>query len=210
MNSNVSSKKLKRLMIDIETLSTLPTAKIVEIGVCEVPENPEATIEFMNGLVKNNTPIAPSGYDSWTEKSLFHEDPATVRWWQSYATRFKHLCWLDENGIFLPPALSHLTAFIHNFKPDEVWCKGASFDFAILRYAYATLGQPLPWSYRQERCMRVLSGQLTEQELAIKDEYRASVIKALSIQAHCALDDAILQAYELSWMIDTLDTLTSN
>lgn len=37
---------------------------------------------------------------------------------------------------------------------DKVWCKGASFDFPILKAYFDSFRMKCPWEYHQERCLR--------------------------------------------------------
>ena len=133
-SSSKLEKKVKHVMIDIETLGTSRKASILSIGACIF------TIEDGIGEVFEVN-LKPDGRNV---------DPDTVRWWLKQ----------EKNAIdklFDPEPINHkdareaLTKFLEKNKPKKIWANGALFDLNILRDAY---NEYPPWRYSQEMCMR--------------------------------------------------------
>lgn len=179
------------LMIDIETLDTAPTAKIVEIGWCVVPSSlgPYLTsLDFASGSI----PVTPVGQ----ELLGLTESKDTLEWWQDEESRRKHLQYLTEQGIPLYEALTHLARVVEIYTPSEIWCKGASFDFAILRHAYVRYANvrekvDMPWSYGIERDLRTYQAMFSTDWRKAKQQ---ELFEKYGLTAHTAKDDAIAQA----------------
>lgn len=174
------------LMIDIETLDVKPTAKIVEIGWCVVPTSQELSRPnpaFRCGPI----PVTPIGQ----ELVGLTESKSTLDWWQADETRRNSLLYNMEHGLPLHDALEQLGHVIEAVAPTTLWCKGASFDFAILRNAYLSYDMEVPWHYRAEKCMRVLS-------LFVHEDWRKAEIESIfgfyKLTQHNGRDDAIAQA----------------
>jgi len=162
---NVPSKK--RLMIDLETTGLTSLAGVWQIGYTEM-------IDAANfrGLIHLNP------YDQDREV-----DENTVSWLEENADD-----WIKMRPMFpyLPLSQSTLRGwsnFIAKQDFDEVWCKGADFDFAILRSLLNDVDVPLPWHYRKQCCMRGFLNTYPEFEV----EYD-------SIQSHNGEYDAIVQS----------------
>lgn len=175
-----------RIMIDIETLDTAPTAKIAEIGWCVIPSS-LSVYNFSSDFAADTISVTPVGQ----EFLRLTESPATLEWWQDSAVRRAQLKKHIENGLPLQDALAQLVKVIEIFRPMEVWCKGSSFDFAILRNAFAVSGMEIPWSYSIERDLRTLQS-LVDADWRQKEQERAVLEYKLTL--HTAKDDAILQA----------------
>lgn len=190
------------LMIDIETLDTLPTAQIVEIGLCEIPKLGKKPLDVheMNSLRKAAIPINPI----LQFKQGLTKGDSTLKWWMDDEARSAQLGKYYESHVHLHEGLEQLASIIERAKPRHVWCKGSSFDFAILRNAYAACGMPLPWEFRNEKDLR------TFKDLVPRDQYehkRNLIISAFNLKLHNAQDDAILQAYQVADIYDELSFL---
>lgn len=176
-------------MVDIETESTQPTAKILSIGaVLFDPYALNSPQELMDGFTfyQNVDPAT---------QPLSHTDPSTLQWWesQSQAARdavlsdqvpidvalrqFHQFCvWRGDEGLDHPPAHS-------------MWANDPSFDCVILSQsfeAYTKFRFPVPfYAWRSFR---------TAKELAWPhpDEDQMPIIQVGV--AHNALDDCIKQA----------------
>ena len=191
------------LMIDIETLDVLPTAQIVQIGLCEIPTNyrgrlDRKELQALRTLRVNVRPDSQSGDNGYTESG------ETINWWKADAARWKLLQKCESEGLSIVGALGVVQTFIAKLAPRHVWCNGASFDFAILRNACDIEGIDLPWKHWQERDLR------TWKMLVQEDVYKARkelIVKAFGLQLHDALDDAILQAYQVADIYDELSFL---
>jgi hypothetical protein len=128
MNNNI--------MIDIETLGTVPGSMILSIGaVCLETES-----EFYVKL------------DHTTQMGLT-QDLSTLKWWaqQDSAVREEAFSGTTE----LRKGLMDLAEGIS--KDSLVWGNGANFDIVLLEEAYRSVRLPIPWSYRNVRCYRTLA-----------------------------------------------------
>jgi len=126
------------LMVDIETLSTKPTALITQIGACyfdrytgEVGKKFCGNISIQNGLDLG-----------------FSVDGKTIEFWLNQEGH----SFLD-NPSDLVVVLSGLSYFAKGC--DRVWAH-ATFDFPILHNAYDVLGMKLPFPYWSTRDIRTL------------------------------------------------------
>lgn len=128
-----------KLMIDIETTDTAVTAQMIQIG---------AAAEDGDIFLAN---IKPD--DAAITQQRFTESVATLEWWRA-DVRVQMFNEILAAGEEIEQVLNRFQQWVFSKQPTEVWCKGASFDFAILRHAFAVCKINLPWVYRQERCLR--------------------------------------------------------
>lgn len=171
------------IMIDIEALGTTPGSAILSIGA--VPFLPKA--QFMAG---------PPFYAEIRQYTCLEvgltEDPETVAWWKEQSDDVFELIQRTANCHPGPePLTSALTRFTkwlqkNQDKDTQVWCKGPSFDFAILAAAYRACGKSIPWQFRSERDMRTITA------LPFATE------KISPLTPHHALHDAIAQAQQVA------------
>ena len=156
-------------MIDIETMGNMSHSAIVSIGAVRFNLETGKTGEtfYMNVDLQS---CLDAGL-------IINAD--TLMWWlnQSEAARKK----IIEKGHPLNKALISLSAFVT--KDDQVWGNSARFDLGILSDALNTLGMPIPWDFRKERCVRTLVSFAPEVKSA---EPNIGV-------AHDALADCIFQ-----------------
>lgn len=169
-------QKFTKVSVDIETVGTSPGCAIVSIGACVFgPEGIGA--EFYVEI-------------DWRASGLA-VDSETMEWWgkQSDAVR-EALDSSDPQPI--GQALGWLADFLRRYEVEEIWAKGASFDFAILGWTYKHFQMDVPWDYRKERCLRTLRGlgPLKKYTVEPREGDRFSVL-------HNALGDARVQAIEI-------------
>ena len=165
---------MKHLMIDLETLSIRPNAAVLSIGAVAFDlQTGQLGREFCRNV----------DLDSAMKAGLV-VDADTMAWWmkQSEAARAS----LFTNGSPLSRVLMALEDFVREHPDAEVWCNGASFDFPILKSAFAAFGQQLPWHFRYERDMRTILALARDLTGYVKPEHKGV--------AHSALDDAKHQA----------------
>ena len=139
--------KFNHLMIDLETMGHVSTSAIVSIGAVpfsietgEIGDTYYSTVDLQSCLDLGLTVTAP-----------------TIYWWlkQSDAARQELLKESDDLDMVL-------IELAHNFIPSHltgdftIWCKGASFDFPILKNAYDVCKYKTPWDFRGERDVRTL------------------------------------------------------
>lgn len=173
------------VMIDLETLGTLPGSGIISIGAVafNLLEPEDQWIKFS---------CSPISRASCKIVGLT-EDPDTLRWWDTVdplaqevfkksSLGCKKMIWeaLTEFSLFLPWDVN-------------IWGNGADFDNPLLTVAYYKCGKALPWKYKNNRCYRTLKNLFPEIEAPA-----GTGIK------HTALDDALYQTRHLVKILNFL------
>ena len=128
---------MRRIMVDLETLDTLPTAMIVSIGaVAFDPDLDEPTDQTFYQRIDARQSVGTIGAD-------------TVMWWlqQSEEARAELT---KPDGTHISPALIAFSHFCTNL--GEIWAGPSTFDVTILEHAYRATGLTCPWTLRQVRC----------------------------------------------------------
>lgn len=174
------------IMVDLETLSTRPTAVILQIGAVHfdprggaVPTDGPDTFEVNVDL------------DSCLRAGLAADD-RTFRWWLGQSDPAR--AGVAVPGISLMAALWKFQDWLGVPSmvrmPDdfELWSNGSSFDVPILENAYHALDRLPPWGHRAARDCRTLF------KLA---ESLASWEKPKREVAHTGLADAVAQALDV-------------
>ena len=132
------------VMVDLETLSTLPNAAIISIGAVKFTINGGITDEFTIN-------ISPS-----SSKSLgLHIDKETVSWWSTQPIEAR-MAW-QTNQHSLEPALESFTIWLGECSNTFMVCNGASFDFPILSSSFSAIGKKVPWNFYNELDLRTIS-----------------------------------------------------
>lgn len=196
----------ENLMIDIETLSTATNAHILSIGMCDF--SLEEGVSQYQGLKKM--------YQIGLQEQGRKIDVDTLAFWLKQPKKlFKQQCKVMGS---LQDALKelvdeiNLTREIHfgsiQDKDINIWCNGASFDFAILKDAFAQYNIPVPWKYYQENCMRSIKAIFNAHiDGQIKQEVEERLKKkCIVMEAHSALSDAMWQAEYVSAAISKIKT----
>lgn len=180
---------MNHLMIDTETLGTGPDAVIFAIGA--------VFFDPFTGKLGKQFEKYIDPVDS--ERNGGTVNASIALWWAGQSVEARS-CLLNAEGAELA-AVTEFLAFISRNMQDEtlgkaltVWCKGASFDFLILRSAIKrTAGEKsIPWCYWNERCMRPLI------DMAKSSGWRMPGRSGKETIAHTALGDAIYQARVVS------------
>jgi hypothetical protein len=144
------------MMIDIETCALSTSAAVWEVGWVTWDEVhfPGSGGQFFLDIA--NHAQSRRRIDDDTVRFLEKDAPS----WAAYQD-FRDF--RDEDN------LKTLAAAID--EADHVWCKGASFDFAILKDLFEDYGIATPpRAYRKERCMRVLQAMYPRVRLELDPE----------------------------------------
>lgn len=173
------------IMIDLETLSTSPTAQIIQIGA--------VIFEPVSG----GKILADKGFNMFIEPDgKYTIDKDTIIWWLQQPNAKKMGEALEEHAVSLWDALMLFEAWpiaSHQISWDaigHVWAKPASFDFPILEHAYRSNGhRSAPWAYNKTRDVRTV--------FDILNGGSDPEIDTTGFTLHNALDDAIIQAMQL-------------
>ena len=161
------------IMIDLETLCTLPTATVLTIGAVrfDVDGKPEDILETDKLYIRVDI-------DSCAGMDLSISD-STLQWWGRQSESAQEEAFGGDNRTPIADALSQLHKFCWGSK--FAWSHGATFDLVILEHLYRKVGKTAPWRYFNARDTRTLFN------LGIEPGMPATT-------AHKALDDAYAQA----------------
>jgi DNA polymerase III epsilon subunit-like protein len=165
---------MKNVMVDLETLGTIPGCAILSIGAVLFDKTGVSPVEFYQEI------------RTTTCTDVFLTvDAKTKKWWSEQNEKARAL--LDrcvEGGEDLTTALDSFGTFIRREAGYDalVWGNGADFDNAILAVAYDITGRKLPWRFTNNRCYRTLKNLHRDIALHRTGTY------------HNALDDARCQA----------------
>jgi len=166
-------------MIDIETLSLRACAHILTIAARIFDP---ATGAMGDAITLRTEPDHQMGA---------HIDPATVAWWARQSEAARIAAFSEDDAQSLHASLFALGRWMRSRGVSRVWCKGPSFDAAILEDAYRRCGLSCPWQFHQVRDVRTIverAGVAVERSSTLHDAL-ADVDHqiALVVEAHRAL-----------------------
>lgn len=167
------------IMLDLETMSSKPTALILSIGAVAFDIKSGTIMETFYERIAWQTTI----------NKQFDIEPSTVAWWlcQSQEARMDIML----AGEPLAPVLEAFRSFVLGYGAPLIWGNGAAFDNVVLRHAYEALNIGAPWTFRQDACYRSLKTCFPTKQDTMK-----------GVQ-HNALDDATAQAKHLMQIVRT-------
>lgn len=163
-------KKLRHVVIDLETLDRIPSSKIVSIGavICD-PRYGRISKDIF--------------YVELDHKNQIHRTtcPDTVKWWKKQSPQVRAAL---KGTTRMKSALEDLAFWV----PDDckVWGNGATFDISMLEDAYRQHDLEIPWKFWNIRDLRT-----------IRDMYeskRGGLGGSPAGGNHNALEDAKLEA----------------
>lgn len=132
---------MKDLMIDIETLDTLPTSAILSIGAVyfdretgEISDKFYTRIEFSNAVAIGTV------------------SPLTLEWWSKQSEEARNEAFSGKEHPF--NACHDFSKFI---KPNTlVWGNGSVFDITILENWFRMCEIEIPWKFWNVRDVRTI------------------------------------------------------
>lgn len=157
-------------MIDLETVDTAVTAKIIAIGACIFDGN-QITSEFEVIIDRH--------------QAVGTESESTLAWWNQQEDSVRDR--MFSGSISTERALDQFVVWLSNQKYKYVWANPPTFDLMILYHAFKQVGAKVPWTFRIERDLRTLRWVGQTLGLDFDDLYDNRV-------AHDAKDDARVQA----------------
>lgn len=172
---------MKRVMIDIETLSTNKHAAVLSIGVAVFNET---QVVDTNGWAVEMGAIEG------------HIDPNTLAWWMKQSDAAREFSF---NGTHHPIAMaSELRPYIAD--ADEVWANDPDFDLTILQHWWERMPRLNAWpvSFRKYRSVRTML-------MLAKRYYIATEHVWTGKTAHNPIDDAACQARAVMEVFGALD-----
>lgn len=174
------------IMVDIETVATCQSARVIAIGACAFElDTVQTPIELEASAFLVSIP-------EWSYKDyrsdLYTTDPKTLEWWASQPQEARDA--LTINPSSHEGAFRMLTSWMRDYLSSNgtVWANSPTFDLAILRYHYGTLGIQAPWHYRQERDCRTMFHVFRQFGVASAEYFKPGLLH------HRADHDAIRQA----------------
>ncbi|KQM37639.1 3'-5' exonuclease [Sphingomonas sp. Leaf10] len=165
------------IMLDLETLGTVPGCSIVSIGAAH------ASYE---GYILNRFYTVVSR-DSCREYHL-HEEGSTLDWWAAQSEAARAILSTEQQAAApsLVEALDAFNAFVRYCGPNvEVYGNGSDFDNAILNAAAMSAGVKPAWPPFGHRCYRTMKSLTPHVKIDRTGTH------------HNALDDAVSQAEHL-------------
>ena len=135
----------RAVMIDLESMGQTPRAAITSIGAVLFDPHSDWIGDTLHIHVNLQNCVS---------RGLLM-DAGTVMWWMSQPEEARMtLIKGQAESVPLYVALCQLSTFTP--KDVDIWCNGASFDFAILRNAFDALDMDMAWNYWSERDLRTL------------------------------------------------------
>lgn len=169
---------MKDIMVDLETMDNVPSAAIVAIGAvqCDLTTGELGQTFYrvvdLRGQDELNMTI----------------NPETLYWWLNQSDGARHALLVDGK-ILLEQMCSKFNKWLMSLGPStehmRMWGNGASFDNAIVRYAYRQCEMELPIKFWNDRDMRTIVGFYPRQ---MQEKWRRSTLR--KGDHHNALDDA--------------------
>ncbi|WP_221072829.1 3'-5' exonuclease [Vibrio alfacsensis] len=150
----------KNVTIDLETLDTETTAKILSIGV--VPWNPGEQVSFQELCERESSLYIKIDQASFYAFPAFTESAGTIEFWDKQGEQARHVLEPDVNDVLIEKALeqlkAHLKQWVEPLRRDQglVFCRGYDFDGGILEHAFQQCGITPPWGYNRFRCVRTV------------------------------------------------------
>ncbi|HCZ9546619.1 3'-5' exonuclease [Vibrio parahaemolyticus] len=149
----------QNVTIDLETLDTETTAKILSIGI--VPWNPGEQVSFQDLCEREASLYIKIDMSSFP--AGFTESQSTMNWWNKQGEQARHV--LEPNAeldTHIEEALHqvnhHLVKYVQPLQKDggQIFCRGYDFDGGILENAFEKCLITKPWLYNRFRCIRTV------------------------------------------------------
>jgi 3' exoribonuclease, RNase T-like len=130
------------VMLDIETLSTLPNAAVVSIGAVKFSLDKG----ILSSFKVNIDPVSCKDHG-------LHFEKKTIDWWAEQPKAARQ-AWMKDPRPLGEALQYFLTWYGASSRPT--WAKGASFDFPILESAIRSCEYDIPWKYWHINCYRTI------------------------------------------------------
>lgn len=173
--------EMNHIMIDIETLGVNPGAAILSIAA--------ARFDIKTGSIWERFYINIDVKSSLDSGLSIEAD--TFLWWLNQSLEARKKLQLDTTT--LRHALISLNAFISS--DSIVWGNSARFDLGLLSAAYEKVDMNIPWSHRNERCLRTI--------VALNPDIRNA--EEFTGTPHNAMDDV---EHQIKYLVKTLNSLS--
>lgn len=161
---------MKHVMLDLETLGTVPNSVVISIGAVEFELDGRAGKSFQANIAAA----------SCREIGLI-EDPATHQWWAKQSKEAQDRVTTDPRPV--GEVASRFGSWFSSRGAEFVWGNGATFDVVLWECVCRKLGIAPPWKFWNVRDMRTVIHLF---DLDVRTMNRVGV-------HHDALDDAKFQ-----------------
>lgn len=176
------------VMIDLETVGTIPGSAIVSIGA--------VIFDPRYATITDKTFYSECDYANQQDDGLT-VDESTLAWWEDQSPQVREaLLGLDD----LKESLLDLSKWLP--RDCKVWGNGATFDITMLEHCYRLYKLPIPWKFWNVRDCRTVKdmyectrGGLQRGMGSLRDKKHVH---------HNALGDAQHQAKEINRMWNLL------
>lgn len=176
------------IMVDLETLGTTPGGVILSLGAVQFDiETGKTGSTFYKKIALADSLAAGLTVDA-----------ATLQWWMLQSEPAKKE--LFDGAEEIKNVMYDFADFVD--QPDQpvyLWGNSARFDLGLLEAAYVKLRIPIPWKFRNERCLRTLVSLAPH----IKQNFKWDS----TLTAHNALHDCYQQ---IAYCCETWKYLTNN
>lgn len=173
------------VMVDLETLGTVPGCAILSIGAVAFTEKDVDEQGFYCVIHR------PS-----CEEAFLSVNADTLRWWQQQSEEARDVLELSMDparSLPLVMVLGRFNSYLRRFggrKDCRLWGNGSDFDNALLSVAYDAASVKPDWSFWNNRCYRTLKNLAPDLKLEREGTY------------HNAYDDAVSQAKHLQRILE--------
>jgi len=180
-----------KVMLDLETLSLKPNARILSIGACTFDTSDEVQDVFYEKLDQTEDLI----------EGAFDVSSSTLNWWSQQDEHIRAEAFSGTTKI--TNAMLSFNNWLQAVKADHgakniaIYSNGAVFDIPVIKNAFDYCSITPPWSFKNELCYRTLCTLFPEQ-------YAQAVVGVVNLSKHDALSDAKYQATVLTNLLNVL------
>jgi len=175
---------MTHIMLDLETISTQPNARIIAIGAVKFLPEMGVYDKYYQAVT---APILEPLMQSHIDEQGFHVSNDTLHWWSNQIDEAKAV-FSDPNAIDIDEALASFASWAlieDTIDIVRMWGNGASFDNVILAEAYRLRNMQQPWKFWNDRCYRT-----------VRHMHPNVLMERIGVH-HNATDDAETQAMHL-------------
>lgn len=147
-NNNVD---FDSIMIDIETLDTVPSAAIVQVAI----------VEFNSKTARIGSIYFANIKDDCYGNISRTESEQTLKWWEAKKEQYQEI---QSHTINLDECVKAIELFFKCINGNEhiVYANPPGFDLTILKDVFSQYDLKIPWNPWNERCLRTMKKQYPE------------------------------------------------
>jgi len=142
------------IMLDCETIGTVPGSTILTIGGFRF--DPRET-DLIGTKLEDHSPRRQF-YARIDRRSCFlagmEDEQATLDWWEKQSAEARQEAFDAGPRVDIDAGLVDLRDFCNAYEEPHPWSHGAGFDVALLEWAMRLFGIAIPWNFRHIRDTR--------------------------------------------------------